>query len=135
MRLDALFRHAADLQLDVEWADLGDDRRGVYLDDLGLVVLNTRLTRAQATATLAHEIGHAMFGDRCSTPAAERRATEYGASLIITVKDYQRAERLVGHHPGALADELGVTPKLIEAWRRWYERRRDAGPVRPRRTR
>lgn len=118
-----LYAHCADLGLDVEWADLGEMRRGEYCDDAKLIILNTRLTRAQATACLAHEVGHAVFGDRCSTPAAERRASEYGAALIITVKDYQRAERLVGCHPGALADELGVTPHLIHAWRRWYERR------------
>lgn len=87
------------------------------------MVLNNRLTRAQATATLAHEIGHAVFGDGCSTPRAERRASELGASLVIDAADYERAERLVGTHPGALADELEVTPHLVEAWRRWHGRR------------
>lgn len=124
MRLDLLFAHAADLGLQVDWADLGDKRRGEYRDDRQLIVLNTRLTRAQATAALAHEVAHGVFGDRCSTPRNERRANEYGAALIITVKEYQRAEREVGHHTGALADELCVTPLLIEAWRRWYARKR-----------
>lgn len=122
MRLDRLFQHCADLGIDVEWADLGPVRRGVYCDDESLITLNLRLTRAQATACLAHEVGHAVFGDRCSTPRAERRASEYGAALIINVKDYQAAERMVGEHCGALADELGVTPHIIEAWRRWYRR-------------
>jgi hypothetical protein len=123
MRLTLLLEHAADLGLDVEWEDLGDVRRGHYLHDEELIVLNRRLTRAQATATLAHEIGHAVFGDVRSTPRAERRASEFGASLVIDVAEYERAERLVGPHPGALADELGVTPHLVEAWRRWYEHR------------
>lgn len=123
MRLTHLLEHAADLGLEVRWADLGDLRRGHYLRDLQLIVLNNRLTGAQATATLAHEIGHAVFGDGCSTPRIERRASEVGASLAIEVEDYERAERLVGPHLGALADELGVTPHLVEAWRRWYGRR------------
>lgn len=123
MRLDLLFAHAADLQLDVEWADLGEVRRGFYSDDLGLIVLDSSLTRAQATATLAHEIGHAVFGDRCSTPKAERRAWEYGASLVVDVKDYQRAERIAGHCPSAVAAELGVTRRLVEAWQDWHHRK------------
>ena len=122
MRLDLLYHHAADLGLRVEWDDMGDFRRGVYFDDLQVIVLNNALTTNQATAALAHEIGHAVFGDRCTDPRRERRADEYGASLIITVKDYKRAERMVGCHLGALADELEVTPRLVEAWRRWYAR-------------
>lgn len=123
MRLDLLHAHCGDLEIEVEWVDLGPRRRGHYLDDSGVIELNTRLTRAQATATLAHEVGHATFRDRCTTPANERRAWEYGAALIITVDEYATAEDLVGHHTGALATELGVTPILIEAWRRWYLKR------------
>lgn len=122
MRLDLLFAHSADLGLEVGWDDLGEKRRGQYHADQGLVVLNRRLARAQATATLAHELGHHMFGDRCSSPAVERRAWEYGASLVITADEYAEAEDLVGGHPGALATELGVTRRLILAWRRWHAR-------------
>jgi hypothetical protein len=126
MTLMPLLEHAADLGLDVEWGDLGDLRRGLYLHEQCLIVLNSRLTAAQATATLAHELGHAIHGDRCSTPSTERRASELGASLVIDAAAYERAERLVGPHPGAIADELGVTPHLVQAWRRWYGRRRRA---------
>lgn len=122
-RLDHLFRHCADLGIDVEWDDLGTYRRGDYRFEGDVIRLNLRLTRAQATATLAHECGHQAFGDKCSTPAAERRAWEYGAAMLITPDEYRAAEWLVGPHLAALAIELGVTPKLIEAWRRWYRRR------------
>ena len=118
-RLDLLFAHAADLDVQVEYADLGPSLRGVYLDDAGLVLLNRRMTRAQATAALAHEVAHSVYGDRCSTEVIERRADELGASLIISREEYRDAEQMVGHHPGALAVELGVTPRLIHAWRRW----------------
>ena len=123
MRLDLLYAHAADLGLAVEWADLGPQRRVDYSDHLRRIRLNHRLTRAQATEALCHELGHAAFGDRCTSRKIERRADEYGASLIIGVREYRRAERLVGEHTGALAEELGVTPHVIEAWRRWYRRR------------
>lgn len=116
-------QHCADLGIEVEWADLGDRRRGEYHRDGDRIVVSLRLTRRQATATLAHELGHQRFGDRCSTPAGERRAWEYGAALLVTPAQYAAAEWAVGHHLAALAIELGVTPRLVEAWRRWYEQR------------
>lgn len=122
-RLDVLCQHAADLGLDVEWTcDLPGDCHGYYEDDAQLVVLNYRCTVAQAISALAHEIGHAVFGDRCSTEAVERRADEYGASIIVTPGEYAAAEELVGTHPGALARHLGVTRDLVLAWRRWWWR-------------
>lgn len=114
--------HCADLGLDVEWDDLGAKRRGEYRRDRDLIKLNPRLTRRQATATLAHELGHEKFGDTCTTPANERRAWEYGAALLVTPAEYRKAEAEVGHHLAALAIELEVTPKCIDAWRRWWLR-------------
>lgn len=122
-RLDHLFQHCADLGIEVDWDDLGSKRRAEYVWVEDRIVLNPRLTRSQATASLAHELGHQRFGDTCSTPAKERRAWEYGAAFLITPGEYAAAEDLVGCHTSALAIELGVTPKLIEAWRRWWEKR------------
>lgn len=116
MRLTLLFAHAADLGLAVEWADLGS-RRGEYRDESKRIILNNRLTRAQATATLAHELGHAHYGDQCSSAAVERRAWRYGARLAIALDDYRDAEAAVGPAGAAIADELGVTAQLVEAWR------------------
>src|SRR5690606_4170532 len=71
-RLDQLFQHCADLGVMVEWADLGGRRHGHYRWRDDAIVLDLRLTAAQATACLAHELGHQRFGDTCSTPANER---------------------------------------------------------------
>lgn len=122
-RYDELLRHCADLGVDVEWAALGDRRRGEYHRHGDRIVLNHLLSRRQATATLAHELGHQRFGHGCSTPVNERKAWEYGAALIVSPSEYRRAESLVGCSPAALALELDVTPKLIEAWRRWWTTR------------
>ena len=122
-RLDELFRHCADLGVDVMWKDLGDKRRGEYHRDDDTIVLSPRLTGRQAVACLAHELGHHRFGHACSSPANERRAWEYGAALVLTPAEYAVAEARVGRHPGALAIELGVTPQLVEAWRRWWHKR------------
>lgn len=121
-RLDTLYRHCGDLGLDVEWADLGEYRRGEYLDDQKLIRLNIRLTQVEAACTLGHEVSHHLFGDRCSTPAIERRAWERAAAMMVTPAEYEKAEDLVGCHVNALAAELGVTPHLVHAWRRWFAR-------------
>lgn len=122
-RLDLVFQHCADLGIEVEWDDLGEYRRGEYRRHGDRILLNLRLTRAQAASTLAHELGHYRWRDRCSSPPAERRAWEYGAALLVTPEESRRAEALVGHHTSALALELRVTPRLVEAWRRWWDRR------------
>lgn len=121
MRLDLLFLHCADMGIDVEYDHIGP-RHGVYYDDLNLIVLNHRNTAAQMVGALSHEVGHAVHGDRCSTPANERRADRTGASLIITAAEYAAAELEVGSHPGALAAHLGVTRRVIIGWRDWYHR-------------
>lgn len=122
MKLDLLYRHCADLGVDVAYADLGE-RHGEYHDASRLIILNKRLTRAQMTTTCAHELAHAIHRDRCSTRWAEDRADETGASLIISPAEYAEAEMSVGEHAGALAAHLGVTPRLILAWRRWHARK------------
>lgn len=122
-RLDALYQHAADMRLDVEWTlDLPARRHGAYLDDRRLILLNYRCTSAQALSALAHEVAHAIYGDRCSTPPVERRADELGSLFIIAADDYAAAEELVGPHVGALARELGVTERMVLAWRRRWQR-------------
>jgi hypothetical protein len=123
-RLDELLRHCADLGIEVEWPlDLPPRRRGEYRWWCDRIALDYRLTDVQAASSLAHELGHRVFGDRCSTPTVERRADEYAAALLVTPDEYRAAEEHVGHHIGALAVELGVTTRLVIAWRRWWETR------------
>ncbi len=122
-RLDQLFQHCADLGIQVEWRDLGETRRGEFHRDANTIVLNHRLTGPQVVACLAHELGHAVLGHDRSTPANEQRAWEHAAALVITASDYAAAESRVGPDVAALAVELGVTPRLIEGWRRWWLKR------------
>lgn len=121
MKFDLLLRHAADLGLDVEYADLGLTRFGEYQDATRLIRLNQRNTAAQMLSSLGHEIAHGIARENGVT-ARCNRADEYAAALIITPAEYAAAEALVGEHPGALAEYLGVTRRLILAWRRWFAR-------------
>lgn len=115
-------RHCSDVGVAVEWEDLGRKVRGHCRALENKVVLNSRLTFVQAACTGIHEFAHWSFGDLRSTPAVERRAWEYGASLLVEAEEYARAERLVGSDVRAIALELDVTTKLVEAWRRWWLR-------------
>lgn len=72
-------------------------------------------------SALAHEVGHAVACER-GAKANHAKADEYGAALIITPAEYAAAEAEVGEHAGALAEYLGVTRRLVMAWRRWYRR-------------
>ncbi len=123
-RLHELFQHCAALGVHVEWGDLGELRRGEFRRDTNTIVLNHRLTGPQVVACLAHELGHARLGHGCSTPANERRAWDYAAALVIAPDEYAAAEARVGPDPAALAVELAVTRRLIEAWRRWWPTQR-----------
>lgn len=127
--VDELFQHCADLGIDVVWQDLGAKRRGEYRRHDNTIVLSPRLTGPQVVACLAHELGHERFGHRCSSPANERRAWDYAAALVITPAEYAAAEERVGHDASGLAIELAVTPQLIEAWRRWWQRHRSRTTV------
>lgn len=121
-RFDIFAQHCADVGVHISWRDLGPWRRGQCQCATDEIVLNPRMTLVQAACTGIHEFGHWSFNDERSTPRNERRAWEYGASLMVEAWEYARAESIVGPHPNALGAELGVTPKLIEAWQRWWRR-------------
>lgn len=104
----------------VEWANLGPYRHGQYKRQRRLIELNQNLCLRQLVPGLAHEFAHFVHDDGCSTTTAERRAWEYAARMLITPAEYARAERIVGHHPNAIAAELDLTGVVVEAWRRQH---------------
>jgi hypothetical protein len=121
LKFDLLLHHCADLGIDVDYADLGAELFGEYRDWESRIVLNSRNRSDQMLSTLGHEISHAIWRENGKT-ARCARADEGSAALIITPAEYAAAEREVGPHAGALAQELGVTRRIILAWRRWYGR-------------
>jgi len=116
--MESLLAHAASLGLTVKWRDLG--RRNGELTSSGLVLLNPRKSLTTQRITLAHECGHHWHGHDWTRShdreRDERQADAYAARLLIEAADYAAAERIVGPHPGALAKELGVTPRLVMLW-------------------
>lgn len=110
-------------ELTIEYAELPPDRDGEYLHDRGLIRLRPGMVGRHHRSVLAHELGHAAFGDTPSPfgPIAarqERRADEWASLRLIRKVDYELAERLHGAHPGAMAIDLGVTRSIVTAYQR-----------------
>lgn len=101
--------------------------KGEYIHARRLIVLRAGLSRIQGRSTLAHELGHATYGD---TPTGdhrydamqEARADRYAATLLIREHAVRAAERLHGPSWGVIAREIGVTDHLLAVWRGLHQR-------------
>lgn len=92
-------------------------------------IISTRRGQSigQYKSVLAHELGHAAYGD---TPTGnghydqrqERRADEYAARLLISPVEFEAAAAWHHGHLPAIADELEVTKHLLKIWQSLYER-------------
>lgn len=72
---------------------------------------------ATTLCSLAHELGHAHYGDPPGHHGAhELRADRFAARLLINPHDYATTEAIYGPHPNLLAHELGVTVKVLKTW-------------------
>lgn len=107
----------------VETPYLDDGLNGQYLHHRRLILLRHGLDPWTRKSALAHELGHAYYGDNIhGDPRLERRADQFAAQILITPTEYRLAEKLHDGHTGAIAYELGVTPHLITVWKDLYER-------------
>ncbi|MHC9693217.1 ImmA/IrrE family metallo-endopeptidase [Corynebacterium diphtheriae] len=106
-----------------ETPHLDDGLNGQYLHHRRLILLRQGLDPWTRKSILAHELGHAYYGDDINgDPRLERRADQFAAQILITTAEYKSAEMLYGGNPGAIAYELGVTPHLVRVWQDIYER-------------
>lgn len=114
--LRKLMRAAADMGVEVHMSHMDDpDVLGCYDNNNRRIYISFGLTPDEVCSTLAHELGHAFYGDDGSTPANERRAQRYAAQLLIDPNDYARAER-ENSDVWAIAEALGVTVELVEVY-------------------
>lgn len=128
MPVHDLLDFAAQAGMTVTTARLPEGMLGCYLPACSTICLDTGLTPAERRSVLAHELGHVHYGHACSDPPAgvpalravaaqERQADAFAARLVIDPAEYARLER-IDPDADAIADELGVTVDLIEAYRR-----------------
>lgn len=101
--------------------DLPPQRLGCYLDDERTILIRATLHGALELETLAHEYVHAVYRDRTKHPAVEWRAWREAARLLVDDDAYAAAER-ISHDVGYIARELGVTIRIIEAYRKAIHR-------------
>lgn len=81
------------------------------------VWLNPSLTDREARSLLAHELGHAHYGDVGPQPAhVEQRAWRWAADTLVSRAEYALAERIHGQDTAAIADALDVTVEIIDAY-------------------
>lgn len=106
---------------------LRDDRDGQYLHAKKVIHLRPGMHARHRRSVLAHELGHAVFGDVPSRfgPAnakQERRAEEWAALRLIDHDDYRIIEQTHGVQPSAIALELGVMTSIVIAYQSLLQR-------------
>lgn len=111
----------------VEVANLPETHAGVYLHHRRLILIRRGLRPWTYRSVLAHELGHAVYGDdEHNNLRMERRADQWAAEILISECEYAAAEAIHGPNIGAIAYELGVTPELIEVWQHMHQARINA---------
>jgi len=111
-----LITHAASLGVSVHVAHIDGPQRGYYDSANKQVVYDYELTPVERDTVLAHELGHAFYDHQCyGNPAYEAAADYYAACLLIDPEQYIAAERM-DPAPDAIAEVLGVEPKLVRAF-------------------
>lgn len=96
---------------------LAPDENGVWLARTRTIVLRPDLTVAMERSTLAHELGHAHFDHRLSSPTAELAADLYAAERLIRL-DELVDEMRCSPDIGRWALELGVSGHLVKLFAR-----------------
>ncbi len=102
----------------IGYRDLGE-HAGMYLADLDVILLHTKLLQVERRCTLAHELAHRRLGhtacyDRKSARLQEVEAEVVAARWLIPMEAYIRA-RLWSPHACEQAEELWVDVPMLHA--------------------
>ncbi len=113
------------------------NRDGEYRDDLKRIRLREGMTYRLTRWTLAHELGHAAFGDVPSmfepeNARQERRADEWAALRLIDLEQYREVEKLREGHVPSMAHDLDIVTKGVTAFQRILARLGDDVYLKPR---
>lgn len=121
INVDALIQVAEARGYHVHWHKHGP--KAAWIPHERTVTLRIGMSDVDTLCALAHELGHAHYGDPPGHSGTyELRADRFAARLLISPTEYAIAEHIYGHHPTRLASELGVTTHILATWQHLYER-------------
>lgn len=113
-RLDALIEHAGVSVITTK--NLSPDLNACYLSETNTIYVRKGLDPVTRVCAIAHELGHAFYGHDCSNPRFERVADAWAARKLLNGRVSFDLMREYRDAPGALAAELGVSPRLLMVW-------------------
>lgn len=89
---------------------------GRFVPRLRRIYFEISLPLAERRSVIAHELGHAHYGHDCTTPANERQANAYAATLLVDPEWYAELEA-INRDAEWIAEEMNVAPHIIADYR------------------
>lgn len=113
--------YAASLGVDVCNDNLPDDKQGMYVRALNLIMIERDTTYRVKRCALAHELVHWEYRDAVcggvTGMKSERRARLLAASLLVSPAEYASAEEIYEGERLCMASELDVTVQVLDDYR------------------
>jgi Zn-dependent peptidase ImmA (M78 family) len=113
--------YAASLGVDVCSDNLPDDKQGMYVRTLNLIMIERDTTYRVKRCALVHELVHWEYRDAsCGGGAgmkSERRTRLLAASLLVSPAEYASAEEIYEGERLCMASELDVTVQVLDDYR------------------
>lgn len=121
INLDALIDVAQARGYRIRWHRGGP--KAAWVPHKRTITLRVGMDDVTTLCSLAHELGHAHYGDPPGHHGAhELRADRFAARILVSPTEYAAAESIFGPQPSLIAHELGVTVKVLKTWQSLYER-------------
>lgn len=108
------FAHAHALGIQVVHRNL-NSANGLWVPDMRVIFLQSRMRAIHERSVLAHELGHAVLGHRRSTPKQEVQADRWAVAKLIDPEQV-RAVAAQTDDIGAWCHELNVSADILERY-------------------